>query len=355
MLKYIIIAILLVLTSSASENFTMIFDVTKGKKELGKYEISLENSSKKIVSHSSGVANKVKFFVNKEIEFFKAGDKRVIFVKNQRIDSFEIKTKLSAIDKRIQKEYTRKLKKVKGDDMLLITKTGKKRIELFNKRKVIIKTLDEVLVDIKNNDIDYSKFILFDKSGVMKMIAVLKKEGNIFTIINKTKQKGYIQITTKDGIAQEVKSLVAKWKLKLVKTGSYKTHSIKISKTLQDVMDEMFVEKLSNATVKVLAKIKKTRKTYNFSADLSLELPNEMASKKDYEKAKECKKLLKSAKLKHRKIKIKENSCQTTVVMKLDRKSHNKKIIIELEKKYPQLKDTKKIKFTKSDVNYKLL
>ena len=48
MFKLLITTLVLVSSLSANENFAMFYDVTKGKKELGKYEISIEESDAKL-------------------------------------------------------------------------------------------------------------------------------------------------------------------------------------------------------------------------------------------------------------------------------------------------------------------
>jgi len=47
------------------------------------------------------------------------------------------------------------------------------------------------LSDIYFGDVNYDKFILFDKLGVMKMVAKVSKEANILTITNASKNKPY--------------------------------------------------------------------------------------------------------------------------------------------------------------------
>jgi len=333
----------------------MLFDVVKGKKELGYYEISIEASDSKLITKSNGVADKVNFFVDKEITYIQDGYKQIVFKKNQKIESFEIKTKLSIIDKATKKEYDRKLKKVKQDSMLLITKTGKKRIELFNKRKIIIKTLDEVVADIVNEKVTYDKFILFDKLGVMKMVAKIVKNANGYTIVNSTKKKDYIGITTKNNVPQEIKSLVSNWKLTLINSGVYKEYTIDILSSLKDNIGEFIGSDLEAAKFTLSSKMKTTKKHYLLKADLNLALPASQEAKKDYEKAKFCKTLLKKNGLKHQKIAIKNNSCVTQVNLKIDRKKYNKKIVNRLYQEHKQLKLSKKIKITKSSIKYKLL
>lgn len=350
MLKFITLFSFFSVILSASSNFAMVFDVQKGAKKLGTYEISLEKE--KLSSHSTGVTSKIKLFISKEISYLQDGHKRVVFIKNKRQDSFEVRTKLSAFNDAQKKEYARKLKKVKHNDMLLLTKTGKKRIELFNKRKIVIKTLDEVLADIVNKKATYTNFILFEKSGVMKMIARLDKKGTTYTIVNKTKKKGYIEIDTKNSIPQKVFSLVSKWKLTLVQSGNYEVHTL----ALKDTFDaKTLLSGLENATLKLHKKIKTTKKYYSFKADVTLYLGKDVEGKKSYEKAKVCKQLLKKAKVKHKKLSINVNECKTVAIFKLHKKKHNKKVKELLEEKYPQLKSSKNIQFTKSNVKYKLL
>ena len=102
MFKYFIYFISFAISLYANDNYAMIFDVNKGGKKLGSYEISQIDNSIKAVS--SGVSNRVKFCVDKEISFKEDGYKRVIFKRNKKVESFDVNTKLSSIDTK-RKEF----------------------------------------------------------------------------------------------------------------------------------------------------------------------------------------------------------------------------------------------------------
>ncbi len=338
-----------------ADSFTMIYDVSKGAKNLGTYEITIDEREKKLFSSNSGVSDKIKFFTKKEITYIDDGHRQVEFSKNQKIESFELYTQLSSIDKKIKKEFNRKLVKVKQNSMLLITKTGKKKIELFNKRKVIIKTLDEVLVDILNDKVSYDKFILFDKLGVMKMVANISKNKSGYTIINRSKKSDYIGIAVKDNKPHEVKSLVSNWKMKLIDSGINKRYSIDILKSMKDNLSGLQTQEIRDAKLNFDSKLKTTKKYYATKIGFKLELPSSFASKKNYEKAEYCKKVLKKSGLKHQKILINDTTCSTILNIKIDRKKYNKKLVDNLSIKHKELKNSKRVTIKKSTIEYQLL
>jgi len=354
--KYIVLLLFIIVgVVSANSEFAMVFDVTKAQKKLGVYEIDFDTKSKKIQTYGSGVVSKVKFFTNKQIVYAKRGYKKVAFFKNNKKNIFHIWTKKSALDARLLKEYDRKFKKVKNDDMLFIQREGRDRIELFNKHHIIIKTLDEVLLDIYQKKIDYKTFILFDKMGIMKMVATIKQQQDKYIIVNKYKKKGYIEIQVKDNLPQTIKSLVSKWQMKLQKSGFYKEHTIEVASTLKDVVAKQLKSDLKDATITIDPKLKTTRSLYRFFATLQIPLPSDITTQKKYKQARYCKKLLKHNRLKEKKVMIENGSCVATIAMKVSRKKYNKEMKAKLEKEHKELKRTHKIRFVKSTVKYKTL
>ena len=342
MLKFIVGFIFLAGTLYA--NTSLLYKVKKGQKDLGYYEINYNDKKDYIKTKTYGVVDKVKFFLNKKIKYINKGHRNIKFTKNKNSVEFDIQTKLKLIDKNIQDKFQRKFKKVKGDDMLLITKKGNKNIELFNKRPTTVLTLEEVLRIALGKEIKKQNIILFDKSGVMKMIAqiVPTKEG--FDIINKSKDKKYIKVVIENGLPVLVKSYVSDWSMKIYGAGEFKKQ--KIDKSVVDTkIKEMIInnlDKKDSATLVGLDNVKKSKKGYLATYTLKFDYPSDVGNKKRY-----CNKIYKKYSKKGKNIEYNDNSCKVTVKSKFSNKEVVAPFIDQLIKNYPQLKLTKKYKVSK--------
>jgi len=142
-MKIFLFAILFANVLFAKFDTNLLYQVEKDGKNLGFYEINYKSNG--IKTKSYGVSSKVKFFVNKNIFYVNDGIKNISFTKNQTTTKFKAYTKLDKITNDIAKKYNRKLKKVKHNDMLLLIKNNKNAIELFNKRKIILLTIEEII------------------------------------------------------------------------------------------------------------------------------------------------------------------------------------------------------------------
>ncbi len=352
MIRILLINILLIVMAYASGEYSMLYKVEKGSKKLGYYEVNFAKES--IDSYSYGAANRLTMFSTKRVNYEKDGFKTVTFSKNKKVEKFNVVTKISALDKSVKKELDRKFKKVKGEDMLFITKEGKKRVELFNKRKIIIKTLDELLSDIYYNRINYTKFILFDKLGVMKMIAEVKKDTDSITIVNGSKSVDYMKIELKGTTPISIKSLVSNWSLSVIKSGEFKEHEVDLNKIVSKSYRRTLSDELQSSTVE-FDKSKKTKSYYELTGTISYALSSEMAGKKSYKQKEHCKKLFKKSRVKFKKITLEDGFCKADIKFKVKTKKLKKTVLEELTKEYKQLKITKKIKFNKNSITYEVL
>ena len=350
--KLMMVLMLVSVVALASDDFSFLYKIEKDGKKLGYYEVSLGKDS--ISSYSYGAANRLEMFSTKKTSFIKDGLKNVDFTKNKKSQKFIVVTKVSALDSNLKKQYDRKFKKVKNDEMLFITKDTKKRIELFNKRKTVIKTLDEFIQDIYNNKVVYDKFILFDKLGVMKMVAKVTKGSNAITITNDSKNKPYMKITLDSNIPTKIESLLSNWTATLEKSGTFKEYKV----DLNEMVSRSYVSNLKPElkTAKIdFSKAKKTKSSYEFSGAITFNLPSDMSSQKSYKQKEYCKKLFKKSKIKFKKIKIEDGSCVADIKANIKVKTLKKDVLEVLSKKHEQLKMTKKIKFNKDSISYKVL
>jgi len=331
-----------------SANTSLMYKVYQGNKQLGLYEIDYNTNG--IVSKSYGVANKIKFFVDKKIDYIKSGYKNVKYIKNNQKVLFDVWTKKSVLPNNLLKRYKRNLRKVKKDDMLLLLKNGKKNIELFNKRKTNILTLDEVIKIALDNKIKNTNFLLFDKMGVMKMIAKIVPTNEGFDIINKSKSKKYIKVIIKNNIPVEIKSYLSNWSLKIYGAGKFKVE--KISKNeLKNFIKNTLDKKFDNIAIKEIKKFKIKKKYILVYYIANLKMDNISADVKRV-----CFKSFKKYSKKVTKLHLNNNICEANLQTKISKKDIIDKIVDKLVKKYPQLKYTKKIKVTKKGVIlYKIL
>ena len=348
MLRILIIALFATLVSYASTEFSILYKIEKGGKKLGFYEVNFSKSD--LNSYSYGAANRLEMFSTKSIKYLDDGLKTVTFSKNKKAQNFNVATKLSAIDSSTRKKYDRKFKKVKGDDMLFITKDGSKGIELFNKRAITVKTIDEFLNDIYYSKLNYEKFILFDKLGVMKMIAKVKKEVNAIIIENASKEKAYLKITLDGNKPVSLQSMLSNWNATTEVSGVFKEYKVDLAK----IMGASYGSKIKDANVE-FSKVKKLKKYYQLEGTVSFKLPKNLADAKPYKQSAYCKKELKRAKIKHKKINIENSQCIANIKTKAKIKDLKKDILSELIKEHEQLKVTKKIKFKKDSIVYEVL
>jgi len=337
---------------SANNEFSILYKVDKGGKKLGYYEVNFSKES--VSSYSYGAADRLTMFSTKKVSYIKDGFKSVAFTKNKKSEMFNVVTKMSALEPSVRKEFDRKFKKVSGEDMLFITKENKKRIELFNKRKIIIKTLDEFLSDIYYAKLDYDKFILFDKLGVMKMVAEVKKEKDSVVIVNASKKKEYIKVILLENIPQSIVSLVSNWSLISVKSGNFKEHQVDLNQIVSKSYKANLSDELQSSKI-VFNESKKSKTQYEMRGTIVYALPTELSTAKSYKQKEYCKKLFKKSKVKFKKLTINDASCSANIKFKVKTKKLKKAILDELTKEYKQLKITKKIKFNKDSITYEVL
>ena len=351
-LKLIVLVLIISTISHASGGFTILYKIEKGSKKLGYYDTTFTEDS--IVANSYGASDRLEMFSSKKITFVKDGLKNVEFFKNKKSQKFIVATKVSSLDKALRKKYDRKFKKVKDDAMLFITRDSKKRIELFNKRKTVVKTLDEFLADIYNGRVSYDKFILFDKLGVMKMVAGVSKSADTVTITNASKKKPYMKITLDKNIPLKIESLLSTWVATMEKSGVAQMHTLDLNTLVSKSYKSGLKKDLQNAEV-TITKAKKTKNSYNFSGEISFALASDMTSKKSYKQKEYCKKLLKKSKVKFKKLSLHDGICTAEIKINMKIKKLKKDVLKLLIQDYPQLKMTKKIQFNKNSITYEVL
>jgi len=349
----LLIASFILFAVQLSANSSLFYKVHKGSKNLGYYEINYKDSKHKIISKSYGAANKIKFFVDKKIDFIQDGDKNIIFVKNKQRVEFNSKTKKSVLSKKLLKKYKRKIRKVKGDDMLLLTKKGKNSIELFNKRKINLLTLDEVLKFAVDGKVQEKNIILFDKLGVMKMIAKIVPTSTGFDIINKSKDVKYIKVTVKNNIPVQVKSYISNWSLDIYGAGEFKLNKIAlddIKSKIKTILNDK-LSKVKNLNLLDIKKLKVKRTSYIVDYTAQLDYPSSVDNKKRY-----CVKTLRKFSKKVSHTQYNDSNCIAILEKGLKKQEVIKPLEDDLIKKYPQLKYTKKIKVSKKgEIMYKVI
>ena len=273
--------------------------------------------------------------------------------KNKKKQGFIVATKVSALDADLKKKYDRKFKKVKDDEMLFITKNSKKRIELFNKRKTVVKTFDELLSDIYFSKATYDKFILFDKLGVMKMVAQITKTDNSVTITNATKNKPYMKITLSDGVPTKIESLLSNWIVTAQLSGVYKEHKVDLNAMVSKSYANGLKKELKSAKV-TFSKAKKSKKSYEFSGEISYALPSDITTQKSYKQKEYCKKLFKKSKVKFKKMALEDGSCKANIKATIKIKALKKSVLDVLVLEHKELSITKKVKFNKDSITYEV-
>ena len=349
MLKYFYFFSIFASITFANTNFAILYKVEKGDKKLGYYKTQVLDDT--ISSYSYGASNRLKMFSSKNITFIEPGYKKVVFSKGKQHIKFDVYTKLSPVNKKLQKQFARKFKKVKSDEMLFIRKYGKTGIELFNKRKTIIKTFDELLIDIYQDRVNYNKFILFDKLGVMKMVASLRREENTIIIRNFSKKKDYMQITIVNKVPTSIKSLLSNWSATAVIQGKVQTYDVAFKEILAHNLHYQLVAQLQDANI-VFSRAKKVKSFYDLKGSISLNVPKEIADMKSYKQKEYFSNLLKKSKIKFRKVSLKNGVLKTEFKFKVKTLKLKKEILENLSTKYPELKMTKDIKFNKNNIVY---
>lgn len=350
-LNLIMILMLTSIISYASDSFSVLYKVEKDGKKLGHYEVNMGKDE--VSSNSYGAANRLEMFSTKKVIFSKDGLKNVEFTRNKKKQMFIVATKVSALDADLKKKYDRKFSKVQNDEMLFITKDTKKRIELFNKRKTVVKTFDELLSDIYYSKVSYNKFILFDKLGVMKMVAELSISGDSVTVTNASKNKPYMKITLSNGIPTKIESLLSSWSATAQTSGVLKEHILDLNQVVSKSYVKDLKKELSSATV-TFTKAKKSRKSYEFSGELAYILPSDITTEKSYKQKEYCKKLFKKSKVKFKKIAIANGSCTANIKAKMSIKELKESVLEMLIKEHEELKITKKVKFNKDSITYEV-
>jgi len=351
-IQLIVVALLMSVMAFAGDSFSVLYKIEKGGKKLGFYESNFAKD--KVSANSYGASNRLEMFSTKKITFVKDGLKNIDFSKNKKTYKFIVATKVSALDSKLKKKFERKFKKVKDDEMLFITKNTKKRIELFNKRKTTIKTLDELLSDIYYGELSYDKFILFEKLGVMKMVAHISKEPNAITITNASKNKAYMKISLEKNVPTKIESLLSNWSATLEKSGTYQEHKVNLNEMVSKSYTSSLKSELKSALVNI-TNAKKSKKSYNFSGDISFALPVNMMDAKSYKQKDYCKKLFKKSKVKFKKLSVTDGTCTAKITANIKIKILKKSILDVLSQEYEQLKMTKKVKFKKNSITYEVL
>jgi len=353
MFKAIITTMLLATLSIANTN--LLYSVSKGSKTLGLYEIGYNTKNKGIKTRAYGVTSKIKFFVNKKINYVEDGYKVIEFTKNKKHTKFDVKTKKSILSAKILKKYDRKLKKVKHDDMLLLTQQGKRGIKLFNKRKTTLVTLEEILKSIVNKDLKDQNIIFFEKSGVMKMIAKIVTTKDGFDIVNKSKDTKYLKIVVKNDLPVEVKSYVSDWTMRLYGEGDFKKYSVGIDEIKANLSTFVKSQFSNNNQISFIKSDKLTikKKKYIYSYRAKISYPSDL---NDNNKKRYCVKTYKKYAKKGKNISYGENECSVTLTQKILAKKINRSIIDGLKEKHPQLRQTKKFKISKKGtIMYKVI
>ncbi|MEA2049162.1 MAG: hypothetical protein U9O56_00290 [Campylobacterota bacterium] len=338
---------------NANTNTSLFYKINKGAKDLGYYEINY-NKNNNIFTKSYGVADKVNFFVDKKIKYLDAGTRDIKFSKNNIDVRFIVRTKMDLLSDDIKEKFNRKLKKVKNNDMLLVTKTGKNSIELFNKRKITLLSLEEVLKQIIDNKV-VENIILFEKSGVMKMVASVKKTKDGYDIINKTKGTKYIKIVMKNNLPILVKSYVSNWSMVLEGAGKFKLNKVE-DKKVQALIIKKIEKQLSKSDAISFESIKKiTSKKSSFFITYNAEVKyNTSLSSSDGKRF--CNRTIKKVTKKGYNTQYNKNSCISELKIKIKSKDIVEPILKGLYKNHKQLKFTKKYKISKNGtVMYKII
>ncbi len=331
----------------------LLYKVVDNGKSLGYYQINYNNNGKAIETKSYGMADKIDFFVDKDIIEKNAGTREITFQKNDTKEIFKIQTKMSLMDKATKEEFDRKLNKVEGDDMLLITKKGDESIELFNKRKTIIFTLEEVLEQTMKNKID-EDILLFDQLGVMKMIAAVQKTSKGFDIINKTKESKYIGIEMKNKFPYKVKSYVSEWSLELIGAGEMQGYEANMDSVNDKVKLDIENKIKDNSNISFGSIATLSLKGDKLFADATIKVNyGEKLSQSDGRSF--CNKAYKEIFKKGSKIVYGEDNCMVQVQTILSAQDTINPLIAELTSKHEQLKFTKNYEVSKNVLVYKLM
>ncbi len=333
-------------------NSSLFYKVHKGSKDLGYYEINYKDSKNMITTKTYGVANKVKFCLDKKVKYINDGIKEVSFRKNKVIDSFTVQTKLDKVDKKTYKKYRRKLKKVKHNDMLLLLRDGKNSIELFNKRKITILTLEEILKLAIDGKIKQEKIIFFEKSGVMKMIAEIKPTQDGFDIVNRSKDKKYIKVVIKNNIPVEISSYLSDWSLEIYGAGKFEVKKVSKDMIETNIANIIKAKFSSNNKVQFDKIVNTKAKKKKYVVAYKVQIPyNGASDKKRY-----CNKTARKYSSKVSKVQYNDNSCEAVLKTNVLIKDVIDPIKANLIEQYPQLKFTKKIKVSKKGlIMYKII
>lgn len=330
-----------------------LFKVSDNGKPLGYYEVNFKNNGKIIETKSHGMADKIEFFVDKKIVEKGAGAREIVFQKNNEIESFKVYNKMSSIDKATKEEFDRKLQKVDHDDMLLVLKKGSENIELFNKRKTILFTFEEVLEQVSAGRVT-EDILLFDQMGVMKMIAEVDKTTKGYDIINKSKDSKYIGIETKKGLPLRVKSYVSDWSLELIGAGELKKYEADNTKLLAIIKENVENQIKNTPSLSFVDVVSMTQKSQNLQVGATIKVAyGEALSKSDGKRA--CNQGFKEVFKKGSKIVYNDDHCLVQVDTQLSAKDTVKPIIDDLVGKYEQLKFTKNYDLTSKGITYKLI
>lgn len=350
-----LLLVLFLLFGYLNANTSLFYKVHKGSKDLGYYEINYNDKKSYIRTKSYGVASKVKFFVDKNIKYHSDAHRTIVFKKNKSINEFDVRTKKDKIDESLFKKYRSlptKLKKVKNNEMLLLTKKGKKGIELFNKRPTALLTLEEVLRSIMDGNTK-TDFLLFEQSGVQKLKAKLEKTSSGYDIINKSKRTKYIQITVKNGIPTFVKSYVSDWSISIYGAGPFKINKISLDEVSNTLKTKIEAKLATNDAISLveIEKVKPKKSAYSVYYKAKVTYPDNVKDKKRF-----CNKTYKTISKKASSLKYSATDCTMTLRSDIDSMKLIKEFKDQLVKKYPQLKFTKKIKVSKNGaIMYKVI
>ena len=200
---------------------------------------------------------------------------------------------------------------------------------------------------IVNKKIKNEKIILFDKNGVMKMIAKIEKTSDGYDIINRSKQTKYIHIAVQNSKPIMLKSYVSDWSMLLEGAGKFQLK--KVSKSKVDALVSNRVSSNLSANDKMLKIESMKLKGSNFYVTYraSISYPDAL-SKSDQKRY--CKKNSKRYSKKISNVSYFDDRCEATLYARIKKNDLLKPLKDELISQYPQLKWTKKFRLSKKGV-----
>jgi hypothetical protein len=187
----------------------------------------------------------------------------------------------------------------------------------------------------------------------MKMIAKIVPTSTGFDIINKAKDKKYIQVIVKNNIPIKIKSYISSWYLDIYGAGKF--HIKKISKENVAQKVSTIISKKLDDNIKFIevSKITNNKKYFKISYRVKFAYPNDanIQNTKRY-----CKKNLRKISKKVSSVEDYDSYCTATLKIKILNKNIMKLVKEDIVNSYPQLKFTKKFKISKNGtIMYKII